>query len=66
MELMFDVLIPKPIGVVFCHRHLKEGRFCEHHESNWISTNGTTYSVCDNCGTKALFVNVPVDKFNER
>ncbi len=64
MDIPFDVLVPKPIGAFFHHRYFRDGQYCEHHEARWLTKNNKTFSVCNDCGKKALFVDVHVAGMN--
>ena len=61
----YDVVIPKPLGEFFMHSYRPhEMTSLEHHETTWlINKAGEKIAMCRQCGTKALFINVPVEEF---
>lgn len=59
----FEVLIPQPIGEVYCHR-IRNGKFCmEHHESEWIKNDGMIVAHCESCGRSVRVIDISVSEF---
>ena len=60
---MVEVLIPKPIGETYHHVYMREGKFCENHETPWDNYGMCDCAICEICGRKATVTNYSVEDF---